>query len=178
MVSLLVNIDISPILLGLIMTVFIHPLMAFPSSSHKTRENEIFGLSYKTPLPVMTFKLDDSLRSHVFLRNPNWAIKGEHVNLERGESKHPTHHTPSAGLLGDARSAVSIRSGRIYTSDISGRRCSALAALSLVYCSPEASRPGFISQQEKKRKKKKPLLFSSMLFCLEMGNFSLLTETQ
>lgn len=102
MVSLLVNIDISHILLGLIMTVFIYPLMDFPSCSRKTRENEIFGLLYKAPLPVTTFKLGYSLRSHVFLRNPNWAVKGEHVNLERGESKHPTHHKPSAGLLGGA----------------------------------------------------------------------------
>lgn len=60
-------------------------------------------MSYKAPLPVTTFKLGYILTSRVFLRNPHWAVKGEHVTLERGESKHPTHHTPSAGLLCDAR---------------------------------------------------------------------------
>lgn len=159
MVILLVNIDTSHILLGLIMAVFTYPLKAFPSFLEKASS---YGLSYKALLSLTTFKLGYILRSHVFLRNPHWAVKGKNVNLERGESRHPTHHTPLGGVTVWCPSAVSICSRRVYTSDIPGRCCSALAALLLLYCSPEASGPGFISHRNKK---KKPLLFSSMLFC-------------
>lgn len=152
MVILLVNIDTSHILLGLIMAVFTYPLMAFPSCSQKKIEKtSSYGLSYKALLSVTTFKLGYILRSHVFLRNPHWAVKGENVNLERGESRHPTHHTPLGGVTVWCPSAVSICSRRVYTADIPGRCCSALAVLLLLYCSPEASGPGFISHRNKKK---------------------------
>lgn len=176
MVSLLVNIDTSHSLLGLIMAVFTYPLMAFPSCSQKKKieKTSSYGLSYKALLSLTTFKLGYILRSHIFLRNPHWAIKGENVNLERGESRHPTHHTPLGGVTVWCPSAVSICSRRVYTADIPGRCCSALAALLLLIAlQKHRGQASFLTEI-----RKKPSIVFINAALLETGNFSLLTETQ